>query len=73
MFNKGMGNIYKQAQKMQKNINKIQEELKNMNIEAEIGPRTKLTLDEYEELHENKRGLDGHIRSANKEFVVIDV
>ena len=47
--------------------------VKDMNIEAEIGPRTKLTLDEYEELHENKRGLDGHIRSANKEFVVIDV
>ena len=47
--------------------------VKDMNIEAEIGPRTKLTLDEYEELHENKRGVDGHIRSANKEFVVIDV
>tara|TARA_B100001750_G_C15336626_1_gene510102 strand:- start:53 stop:370 length:318 start_codon:yes stop_codon:yes gene_type:complete len=37
MFNKGMGNIYKQAQKMQKNINKIQEELKNMEIEGNSG------------------------------------
>lgn len=37
MFNKGMGNIYKQAQKMQKNINKIQEELKNMKIEGISG------------------------------------
>ena len=30
MFNKGMGNISKQAQKMQKNINNVQDELKNM-------------------------------------------
>ena len=37
MFNKGMGNIYKQAQKMQKNINKIQDELKNMKIEGTSG------------------------------------
>ena len=37
MFNKGMGNIYKQAQKMQKNINKIQDELKNMEIEGTSG------------------------------------
>ena len=37
MFNKGMGNIYKQAQKMQKNMNKIQEELKEMRIEGAAG------------------------------------
>ena len=37
MFNKGMGNIYKQAQKMQKNMNKIQEELKEMRIEGYSG------------------------------------
>jgi len=29
--------------------------VKDMNLEAELGPRTKLSLDEYEELHENKR------------------
>ena len=28
--------------------------LKNMNLEAEIGERRRLTLEEYEELHENK-------------------
>jgi len=47
--------------------------VKDMNLEAEIGPRTKLSLDEYEELHENKRTYEENIRSANKEFVIIDV
>ncbi len=37
MFNKGMGNLYKQAQQMQKNINKAQEELKNLEIEGSSG------------------------------------
>ena len=37
MFNKGMGNLYKQAQKMQKNINKVHEELKDLNIEGTSG------------------------------------
>ena len=47
--------------------------VKDMNLEAELGPRTKLSLDEYEELHENKRTYDEYIRSANKEFVIVDV
>ena len=38
-----------------------------MNLETEIGPRKKLSLKEYEEIHENKRGptdsiLDGKRR-----------
>ena len=37
MFNKGMGNLYKQAQKMKKNINKVQEELKSMEVEGSAG------------------------------------
>ena len=47
--------------------------VKEMNLEAELGPRTKLSLDEYEELHENKRTYEENIRSANKEFVIVDV
>jgi len=47
--------------------------VKEMNLEAELGPRTKLSLDEYEELHENKRTYEENIRSANKEFVMVDV
>ncbi len=47
--------------------------VKEMNLETELGPRTKLTLEEYEELHENKRGPEENIRTANKEFVLVDV
>ncbi len=47
--------------------------VKDMNLEEELGPRTKLSLDEYEELHENKRTHEENIRSANKEFVLVDV
>jgi len=47
--------------------------VRDMNLEAEIGPRTKLSLDEYEELHENKRTYEENIRSANKEFIIVDV
>jgi len=47
--------------------------VKEMNLEAELGPRTKLSLDEYEELHENKRTYEENIRSANKEFVIVEV
>jgi hydroxymethylglutaryl-CoA synthase len=47
--------------------------VKDMNLEEEIGPRTKLSLDEYEELHENRRTYEENVRSANKEFVIVDV
>ena len=47
--------------------------VKDMNLEAELGPRTKLSLDEYEDLHENKRTYEENIRSANKEFIIVDV
>jgi len=47
--------------------------VKEMNLETELGPRTKLTLEEYEELHENKRGPEDNIRAANKEFILVDI
>jgi len=47
--------------------------VKDMNLETEIGPRTKLTLEEYEDLHENKRGPEKNIRLANKEFILTQV
>ena len=34
---KGMGNIYKQAQKMQKKMAEVQEEMKNTKVEGESG------------------------------------
>tara|TARA_B100001146_G_scaffold63006_1_gene55765 strand:- start:1573 stop:2967 length:1395 start_codon:yes stop_codon:yes gene_type:complete len=47
--------------------------VKDMNLETEIGPRTKLTLEEYEDLHENKRSPEKNIRTANKEFILTQV
>ena len=37
MFNKGMGNIYKKAQQMQKKMAEVQKELKNTTVEGEAG------------------------------------
>lgn len=37
MFNKGMGNIYKQAQQMQKKMSQVQEDLKNVKVEGSSG------------------------------------
>ena len=34
---KGMGNLYKQAQKMQENMAKVQKELENLEIEGSSG------------------------------------
>ena len=47
--------------------------VKEMNIEAEIGPRKKLSLEEYESLHENKLSLNQSILDGNKEFVLTEV
>ena len=49
------------------------EVVKDMNLEAEIGPRQKLSLKEYEELHENKRGPDESILEGREEFILVDV
>ena len=32
--------------------------VKNMNLEMEIGERKKLSLEEYEEIHENKEQIE---------------
>ena len=50
-----------------------EEMVKNMNLESEIGPRRRLTWDEYEELHENKLSPEESMVKPNKEFVLVDV
>ncbi|MBT7252329.1 MAG: 3-hydroxy-3-methylglutaryl-CoA synthase, partial [Candidatus Nitrosopelagicus sp.] len=45
--------------------------VKEMNLETEIGERTKLSLEQYEELHENKRTPDQSILSGKKEFILV--
>jgi len=47
--------------------------VKNMNLEEEIGMRTKLSIEEYEEVHKNERNLnDCHLR-GHKEFVLVKI
>ena len=40
--------------------------VKEMNLEAEIGERQRLSLEDYEQLHENKRSPDQSILDAKK-------
>jgi len=47
--------------------------VKEMNLETEMGPRKKLTIEEYEEIHENKRPLEESILSTKEEFVLVHV
>jgi len=49
------------------------EVVKDMNLETEIGPRKKLSLEEYEEIHENKRDLTESILEGKEEFILVDV
>lgn len=47
--------------------------VKDMNLEAEIGDRRKLTWEEYEELHENKLLPEESMVHSKKEFVLVNV
>jgi hydroxymethylglutaryl-CoA synthase len=50
-----------------------EEIVKDMNLEMEIGDRRRLTLDEYEELHENKLTHKESMLVTKHEFVLVDV
>jgi len=50
-----------------------EEIVKNMNLEAELGDRRRLTLEEYEILHENKLTPENSMLHSKKEFVLVDV
>ena len=47
--------------------------VKNMNLETELGVRKRLTLEEYENLHENKLTPDKSMLNTSKEFILVDV
>lgn len=47
--------------------------VRDMNLEADIGPRRKLTLEEYEEIHENRRKFYDSVLEPRKEFVLVKV
>ena len=44
--------------------------VKDMNLETEIGERKKLSLSEYEQLHENKLLPEQSLLNSKKEFVL---
>lgn len=44
-----------------------------MDIESEIGKRTRLSIDEYEKLHGNKLAPSESILSTDEEFVLVEV
>src|SRR5215216_3216201 len=44
-----------------------------MDLDAEIGPRQKLTIEEYERLHRNERDFNDSIVQAHKGFVLVKV
>jgi len=52
---------------------RYKEIVKDMNLETEIGNRIKLSLEEYEEIHENKRGPNENLLDSKKEFVLVDI
>src|SRR5574342_169357 len=52
---------------------RYKEIVKDMNLEAEIGNRVKLSLEEYEAIHENKRGPQQNFLESKKEFILLDV
>jgi len=47
--------------------------VKDMNLETELGPRKKLSLEEYEKLHESKLTTDQAFLSLKKEFVLAEI
>ena len=51
----------------------FEEIVKNMNLEAEIGERRRLTWEEYEELHENKLSPEEPMLKSKKEFSLVHV
>jgi hydroxymethylglutaryl-CoA synthase len=50
-----------------------EEIVKNMNLVAELEDRRRLTLDEYESLHENRLSPEKSMLHSKKEFSLVDV
>ena len=50
-----------------------EEVVKNMNLVSELEDRRRLTLEEYESLHENRLSPEKSMLHSKKEFVLVDV
>jgi hydroxymethylglutaryl-CoA synthase len=49
------------------------EVVKNMDLEKEIGERSKLAMKEYISLHSNERKINEPISNSKKEFVLVKI
>jgi hydroxymethylglutaryl-CoA synthase len=49
------------------------ETVEGMNLEEEIGPRKKISIDEYERLRGNETNFDTSLLPAHKEFVLVKI
>lgn len=47
--------------------------VKDMDLDREIGPRVKLSIEEYERLHRNERDFSDAVTNAQREFVLVKV
>ena len=47
--------------------------VKRMNLEEEIGPRRKVSMEEYVKLHENGISFNDSILRTNKEFILVKI
>ncbi|MGI0023580.1 MAG: hydroxymethylglutaryl-CoA synthase family protein [Nitrososphaera sp.] len=47
--------------------------VKRMDLEDDVGPRQKLTMEEYERLHKNELAFSDSVIHAHKEFVLVKV
>src|SRR2546423_1363517 len=47
--------------------------VKRMNLEEEIGPRRKVSMEEYVELHENGISFNDSILRTNREFILVKI
>jgi hydroxymethylglutaryl-CoA synthase len=47
--------------------------VKNMDLEKEIGPRKKISIEEYERLHRGEKKIEDNFVPARKEFVLVKI
>jgi hydroxymethylglutaryl-CoA synthase len=47
------------------------EVVKTMDLDTDIGPRQRLTIEEYETLHRKERDFNNSVINAHKEFVLV--
>lgn len=52
---------------------KYKELVSRMNLDKDIGPRTKISIEDYEKLHRNTRKYDQAFLNAEDEFILVNI